>query len=209
MARPELADLSTDELYEYVRQHPELLQEIAARDPRVKLMEEFYADPEAKKALQAHGKRLHPKASIPEVDIPAEITTTLKPHLEELAALKKQLGEMQLSERRKRFRTSLVDLGAQETDLDAIEQFMVDNEFGVKASKQAVAAFYETKESKEPNFNPETVLTMPEGGGAAHLKALLAAGPGDDLDDINAPFVEQIMAEEFGKRTRGTRPVMA
>lgn len=209
MPRPELADLSTDELYEYVRQHPELLQDIAARDPRVKLMEEFYADPEAKKALQAHGKRLHPKASVPEVDIPAEITTSLKPHLDKIDALTKELGDLKLGERRKAFRAGLIADGAEDGDLDAIEQFMVDNEMGVKASRQAVRAFYETKATAEPNYTSETVFTMPEGGGAEHLKALLAAAPGDDLDDINAPFVDKIMQEEFGKRTRSPRPAMA
>lgn len=205
-----LAALSTDELYEYVRQNPSLAQAIAAADPRVRLMEEFYADPSAKKALQEHGKRLHPKAAVPEIDIPAEINASLKAERDKVAALEKRVEGFELTGKRKAFREGLIDAGADEKDLDAIEQFMVDNEFGPKAAKQAVAAFYETQAPAEPNASRETAFMLPEGGGAAHIKALLEAGPGDDLDDINAPFVDKIVAEEFGgARPRTTRPAMA
>ena len=209
MDAAELQSLSTDDLFEFCRQHPDLVPKIANFDNRVRLMEEFHADPEARKDIIKHGKRLHPKASVAEVDIPAEIHASLKPQLDRIDALTKELGDLKLGERRKAFRAQLVADGAEEKDLDPIEQFMVDNEFGVKAAKQAVRAFYETKAPAEPNFTPETIFTMPEGGGAEHLKALLSAGPGDDLDDINAPFVEKIFREEFGPKSRTTRPAMA
>jgi hypothetical protein len=205
-----LAAMGTDELFEYVRQNPNLAAAIANLDPRVKLMEEFYADPDAKADFQKHGKRLYPKASVPEIDIPEKINASLKPEREKIAALEKELRELRMGGKRKVFRESLVAEGADEADLDNIEQFMVDNEFGPKAAKQAVRAFYETKTVAEPNF--KAVLTMPDGGGAEHIKALLGAGPGEDLDDINAPFVEKIVAEEFGgagRRPTPTRPVMA
>lgn len=209
MPRPDLSELSTDDLFEYVRQNPGLARAIAESDPRVKLMEEFYADPDAKADLQKHGKRLHPKASVPEIDIPAKMEAALEPDRKKIAALEKELEGFKTNDKRKAFRAQLVEDGADDKDLDAIETFMVENEFGPKASKRAVAAFYETKESKEPNYQPDSVFTMPDGGGAEHIKALLAASPADDLDDINAPFVEKIVREEFGSRPRGTRPAMA
>lgn len=209
MDRAELAALSTDDLFELVRERPDLLQQIAARDPRVRLMEEFYADPDAKRDLQKHGKRLHPKASVPELDIPEQINKDLKADREKVAALEKELGDLKVGERRKAFRASLVAAGAEAADCDAIETFMVENEFGPKAATAAVEAFYKTQEAAEPNATPTTVFTMPDGGGADHIKALLNATPGDDLDDINAPFVEKIVREEFGPSRRGARPAMA
>ena len=202
-------DLSTEDLFQHVREHPELARAIGDLDPRARLMDELYSDPEAKKDIQRHGKRLHPKASVPDIDIPAEIQTSLKADREKITALENELKDIKMGDRRKAFRVSLLDAGAEATDLDAIEQFMVDNEIGPKSVKTAVRAFYETRDTAEPNFTPESAFTMPDGGGAAHIKALLEAGPGDDLDDINSPFVEKIVKEEFGGGSRSRRPAMA
>ena len=198
--------MSTEEIYEYVRQNPQLVSAVAAHDNRVKLMEEFYADPEAKADIQKHGKRLHPKASVPDLDIPEKINASLKADRDTIAELKKELAEIKLGGKHKVFRESLVAAGAEEKDCDAIEQFMVDNEFGPKAAAQAVRAFYETKEAAEPNYTPDSLLTMPDGGGTEYMKALLNAGPSDDLDLLTAPFVEKIAAEEFGGAGRRPTP---
>lgn len=210
--KEDLAGLTTEELFDLVRERPDLMRQIGALDPRARLMEEFYQDPDAKKDLLRHGKRLHPKAAVPEVDIPADVETRLKPALDKIDKLEKELGEIKDGGKRAKFRASLTASGADEADLDDIEQFMVDNEYGPKAAAAAVRAFYETKETAEPNTGGKSDLsmTMPEGGGAEHIKALLAAGPEDDLDIINAPFVEQIVKEEFGGgKSRSSRPALA
>ena len=169
--------------------------EISAHDPRVQLMERLYGDPLAKKDLQKHSKRLFPKASIPEIDIPAEVQTTITEQKKEIDALKGRLDAAEMGDKRKAFRASLVKEGAQEKDLDGIEQFMVDNEIGPKSTKVAVEQFYALQSPAEPTFESQHSWTMPE---TEHIKALMSAPPGADLDQINMPYVEKIWKETVG-----------
>lgn len=202
MANERLADLSTADMLE-----------IAARDPRVQLMERLYTDPEAKKDVQKHSKRLFPNASIPEVDIPAEIGAQLKQRDDTITELTKRLDAKDKTEAHKAFRASLVDAGAQPEDVEKIETFMVENELGPKAVKFAVEKFYETGETAEPSGGDMTTFPWqrePREGekdtaDAAHLKRLLNAGPGEDLDLINNPWVESQFAETVRSMQPGRR----
>lgn len=169
--------------------------EIAGHDPRVQLMERLYGDPEANKDLKRHSKRLFPKASIPEIDIPAQLQPIIDGQKKEIDALKTRLDEADMTGKRKTFRSSLVSAGAAEKDLDAIEQFMVDNEIGPKSTKVAVEQFYALQNPAEPTFESQHSWTMPE---SDHIKALMSAPPGADLDQINMPYVEKIWQETVG-----------
>ena len=173
--------------------------EIAAQDPRVQLMERLYGDAEAQKDLKRHSKRLFPKASIPEVDIPAQMQPIFDAQKKEIDALTKRLDDAAMTDKRKTFRGSLVTAGAEEKDLDAIEQFMVDNEIGPKSTKVAVEQFYALQSPAEPTFESQHAWTMPE---TDHIKALMSAPPGADLDLINLPYVEKIWAETVGGARR-------
>ncbi len=174
---------------------PADLLEIAGSDPRVQLMERLYGDPEAQKDLKRHSKRLFPKASIPEVDIPAQIQPIFDAQKKEIDGLTKRLDDAEMTDKRKAFRGSLVTAGAEEKDLDQIEQFMVDNEIGPKSTKVAVEKFYELQTPAEPTFESQHAWTMPE---SDHIKALMGAPPGADLDQINMPYVEKIWRETVG-----------
>jgi len=169
--------------------------EITAGDPRVQLMERLYGDPEANKDLKRHSKRLFPKASIPEIDIPAQMQPVIDAQKKEIDGLKGRLDGIEMTGRRKSFRASLVKAGGTEEDLDAIEQFMVDNEIGPKSTKVAVEQFYALQNPAEPTFESQHSWTMPE---SDHIKALMSAPPGADLDQINMPFVEKIWKETVG-----------
>lgn len=169
--------------------------EIAAGDPRVQLMERLYGDAEAQKDLKRHSKRLFPKASIPEVDIPAQMQPVFDAQKKEIDALTKRLDDAEMTGKRKTFRSSLVTAGAEEKDLDAIEQFMVDNEIGPKSTKVAVEQFYALQNPAEPTFESQHSWTMPE---TDHIKALMSAPPGADLDQVNMPYVEKIWRETMG-----------
>ena len=171
--------------------------EITAGDPRVQLMERLYGDPEAQRDLKRHSKRLFPKASIPEIDIPAQMQPVIDAQKKEIDALTRRLDESEMSGKRKTFRGSLVTAGAEEKDLDAIEQFMVDNEIGPKSTKVAVDRFYELQNTAEPTFESQHSWTMPE---SDHIKALMGAPPGADRDQIHMPHVDKIWRETVGPR---------
>ncbi len=180
---------------------PAEIAEIRAGDPRVVLMEKLYGDPDAKKDIQKHSKRIYPKASVPEIDIPEIVKGEIKEDVEAIKTLRKELEDDKKSRRHSAFRAKLQEAGAETEDLDDIEAFMVDNEIGPKSLPIAVEKFYQAKELAEPRgagLSPD----MPLGGDDAQMKALLAAGPNEDLDKINEPFAEKIWQEMFGSPAR-------
>lgn len=194
-----LLDLTPAEILEAAQQDPRIALAIAAKDPRVQLMERLYGDPESKKAIQQHSKRLYPKASVPEIDIPELVKAELADKFKEIDALKTTLETDAKGRRHEAFRSKLRESGADAEDLDAIETFMVDNEIGPKSLTVAVRQYYESKELAEPRgggLSPD----MPFDSKDDHMKALLATGPGDDLDRVNAPWVEKVFDDMFGAK---------
>ena len=199
MANDRLADLTEAELADAALSNPRIALHIATRDPRVQLMERLYGDDDAKKSIQSHSKRLFPKASVPEIDIPNLVRSELKDDLQAIKDLRSTLDTETKSRRHEAFRGRLQAAGAEPEDLDAIETFMVDNEIGPKSLSVAVEQFYATKEIAEPRgsgLSPE----MPLDSKDEHMKALLATGPGDDLDRVNQPWVEKVFDEMFGQQ---------
>lgn len=194
-----LSDLTPAEIAEAALADPRVFSHVASKDPRVQLMERLYGDPEAKKAIQSHSKRLFPKASVPEIDIPDLVRSELKTELDSVKALREELEADKKGRRREGFRARLQEAGAEAGDLDAIETFMVDNEIGPKSLKVAVEKFYENQELAEPRG-----AALSDGFVAdakdEQMKALLTAGPGADLDKINEPFVEAVFQDMFGGR---------
>jgi len=183
VANERLADLTQADLIE-----------IGNQDPRAKLLERLYADPDAKADILKHSKRLHPKAAIPEFDVPEAARAAIKDDVDFVKKGKEEIEEFRKERRHERFRADLVKAGAQEEDLDKIETFMVDNEIGPKSLGLAVEKYYATLAPAEPNFESEHTFTMPDAG-SEHIKKLMAAGPGEDLDAINMPYVEKLFRE--------------
>lgn len=194
-----LADLTEAELADAVLANPRIALHIASKDPRVQLMERLYGDDDAKKSIQSHSKRLFPRASVPEIDIPILVRSELKDDLQAIKDLRATLDTEQKSRRHEAFRGRLQAAGAEAEDLDAIETFMVDNEIGPKSLTVAVEQFYAAKEIAEPRgagLSPE----MPLDSRDEHMKALLATGPGDDLDRVNEPWVNKVFDDMFGAK---------
>lgn len=196
---PDLSDLTPAELAEAALSNPQVFAHIASKDPRVQLMERLYGDPEAKRAIQSHSKRLFPKASVPEIDIPEIVRTELKTELDTVKALREELENDKKGRRREGFRARLQEAGGATEDLDDIETFMVDNEIGPKSVKVAVEKFYESKELAEPRGAALSDAFVADAKDE-QMKALLTAGPGADLDKINEPFVEAVFQDMFGNR---------
>ncbi len=199
-----LADLTEAEIYEAALANPRIAQAVAAKDPRVILQEKLYGDKTARRRMQEDAKRLHPNASIPDIDLPTIVREELKTDLDEMRQLKKELDDDRKSRRHSAFREKLQEAGAEPGDLDAIETFMVDNEIGPKSIKIAVEKFYDAAELAEPRgagLSPEIQFDDKD----EHMKALLATGPRDDLDRINEPFVEKVFADMFGTPARRGR----
>lgn len=201
-----LTDLTEAELAEALAANPTLVQKIRAADPRVQLMERLYDDPEAKREIQKHSKRIFPKASIAEVDIPVLVKQELKDDLDAIKALRTELQTEVRSRRHEAFRARLMEAGADKDDLDAIETFMVENEIGPKSLTVAVEKFYETKELAEPNTAAGLSPDLPVTADDKHMQALLAAPANADLDAINEPYAMQVFEEMFGREEpRGRR----
>jgi hypothetical protein len=196
-----LADLTPAEIAEAALSDPRIAAHIAARDPRVQLMERLYGDPESKKAIQQHSKRLFPRASVPEIDIPAMVRGELQEDVAAIKTLRADLEDDKKTRRHMAFRAKLQEAGADAEDLDAIETFMVDNEIGPKSLTVAVEKYYDARELAEPRgggLSPE----MPLDSKDEHMKALLATGPTEDLDRVNAPWVDKVFTEMFGSPAR-------
>jgi hypothetical protein len=196
-----LADLTPAEILEAATSDPRIVQAIAAKDPRVQLMEKLYGDPDAKKAVQKHSKRLFPNASVPEIDIPELVRSELKDDLQAIKDLRTTLETDAKGRRHTEFRAKLLEAGAETEDLDAIETFMVENEIGPKSLGVAIEKFYASKELAEPNA-PGLSPDLPLDGKDEHMKVLLATGPSDDLDEVNAPWVSKVFDDMFGAQPR-------
>jgi hypothetical protein len=194
MANDRLADLT-----------PADVLEIAGSDPRVKLMERLYSDPVAKKEIQRHAKRLFPQATIPEIDIPAEIEVKLKEKDDRIEKLEQRLDGDLKDRRHAGFRARLVEAGAKEGDLDSIEAFMVDNEIGPKSVTIAVDQFYASREIAEPTGTGSKVWEPVMDSDFKVFKEALDAPAGADLDAIYQPHYEKVWLDMFGAQ-KSRRP---
>jgi hypothetical protein len=206
----DLSDLTTGELFEYLKANPHLIPEIAKYDSRVRLMEALDADPEARLDIRKHSKRLWPKANIPEVDVPVLARAAVADDVAAVKKLRKDLEDEAAPRARNGFRDTLrataLELGlvGDDKQLDEIETFMVENHYGPKATGKAVEAFAETRYPAEPNFESEHTFTFPDEG-SEYIKALVKAGPGDDTSQLTLRHAEQVYQDMFGK-PKGRRP---
>ena len=89
--------------------------------------------------------------------------------------LEKELAEIKDGGKRERFRAGLVSHGAEESDLDDIEQFMVDNEYGPKAAKAAVRRGLDGTTSARMNtLYPDMIMDVYPAGGKSYCAAAAA-----------------------------------
>src|SRR2546425_5928737 len=144
MGNERLADLTAGEIAEAALADEGIRLKVASQDPRVQLMERLYGDAEAKKDIQRHSKRLFPKASVLEIDVPEEAKKAIAEDVKAIQDLRKELETDKQHRAHTAFRAQLVEAGAEAKDLDAIEAFMVDNELGPKSLGIAVEKYYES-----------------------------------------------------------------
>lgn len=176
--------------------------EVAASDPRVQLMEMLYSDKAARAAIQQHGKRLRPNAQVLEVDLPAELDAKLAARDKEIAELRGEIRGIRTEGSRAKFRADLAGYAEQHgwtpdaKELDEIETFMVENEYGVKAAPQAVRAWIETKDPAEPNFESATTFAF-EDEGSDYIKKLREAPIGADTSALTLAHAERL-AQQMG-----------
>lgn len=191
MANERLADLTPAEAYE-----------IASQDPRAKLMERLYSTPESKgdleKLVRKHGK-LFPNAQLPpDIEgIAAETAkATVKDDLQAIADLRKELAEERKAQKLTAFHAAMVEAGAQPEDVEKIDQFMLDNDFGPKAVTTAVTAYYEATPPAEPtNTGGPWGPWQPQDGDAKMMETLAQAGPNADLYQLGMPHIEQVFKD--------------
>jgi hypothetical protein len=180
--------------------------EIANDDPRARLMELVWSDPQSRALLQRETKRLRPAASILEVDLPAQFQAELAKRDTEIAALKTELGGDKTARARTQFRADLVayaeefDFRPDDKELDDIETFMVENQYGVKAARDAVRSWIDTKHPAEPSFESEHTFTF-EDEDDDYIKKLRAAPIGADTSALTLAHAERLSRQMgvFGK----------
>ena len=203
---PRLADLTTADLMEYLRENPKTYYEITNTDPRVQLMERLNAAPGGEEDIAAlvrkHKDKFPPNARIP-IDVKETAReaaqTAIKEDREAIADLRKELAEERKQQRLAGFRAEMVEAGASEADVEKIEQFMLDNEIGPKSVRLAVERYYEVSAPVEPTGT--TLPWHPTNTDQEFLKKLAEAPPGTDLDEVAGPWYEKT----FQDMTRGQR----
>ena len=210
MAGERLTEMSAEQIAEFVWRDPRTGHLVSKFDPRVQLHDRLYGDPEAKKDLLAvitKHKRLFPHRATSEIDVPEIAQSAIAEEMKTVRELRKELEDEKLGRKRTAFRDTLVAAGAEATDLDKIEQFMVDNEIGPKSAATAVQKFYEVRDLAEPNKGVDAglVFRLDENADFQTFKSALEAPPDADLDQIFAPHYEKVFAETFGVPQRGRR----
>lgn len=194
MANERLADLTPEDL-------TVLYGQFRRQDPVNQLHERLYGDPDGRRDMDALARKhvkLFPRAVLP--DDPHEVATeAVKPVNEAVTQLREELQKDRTERQVNAFRSQLVQHGADAADVDDIMTFMTDNQFGPKASKHAVDAFYRSKETAEPNATPGGfgLVFEPPGKdeGNEIVKKILASGPGDDLTDLTMALGEHNFLE--------------
>ena len=185
---------------------PAQLNELIGRDPRVQLMERLYTKPENRKVMQEMTAKEFPTAYIPEQEMRREVRGELDGLRAENEKLRERLDNDDKNRRYSAFRSTIVSEGQRrvgrtltDEEIKAVETFMVDNQIGPKSVNLAVDRYFDGLETAEPTADQFTFPWQRPGGeqdaDVQHLKRLMAAGPADDLDIINAPFVEKNFRE--------------
>lgn len=196
MPNERLADLQPDDV-------TVLYRNFQKTDPVNVLHAKLYGHPEARKGLESLVRKhadLFPGHALPE-DPNALIEAANKPLRDEIASLRAELDKDRTSVRHSKFQQEIVAAGAEVEDVAKIEQFMVDNEFGPKAVRHAVDAYYNQTAPAVPNDTGLGLTYGAPGSDEAQdpiLKQILGAnGPDVDLSGLTMQRAEQIWGEMF------------
>ena len=85
------------------------------------------SNPATRQAFLRLTKMANPSANIPEIDIPAGLESTMRPHLDRLALLEAQSTKRELQDRiTSQRREALSVNGITESDMPAVEKLMTD-----------------------------------------------------------------------------------
>jgi hypothetical protein len=207
---PRLADLTTAELMEYLRENPKTYWEITNTDPRVQLMERINAKPEGKEDLEGlvrkHKDVFPPTARLP-IDVKEQAREAARAEIAEdkkaLADLRKEVEDERKAQKLAGFRAQIIEAGGNEADVEKIEQFMFDNEIGPKSVALAVERYYEVATPAEPTGTG--VPWQPSNVDQDFLKKLVDAPMDADLDVIAMPWYEKTFQDAVKGQGRGAR----
>lgn len=197
-----LSDLTEQELLELAAANTKVYKALTDSDPRVRLFETLYKDPKKAAIIEEMGIEVAPESSLARArrHARAEIAddvTAVKNLRKELEAGKQKESEERFQSE---VRDAATELGFTVTDKDLgdLVTFMKDNEYGPKAVKKAVEAFYEGREPAEPNFASEHTFQF-EDEGSDYIKALNAAPPFTDTSQLTLQHAEKTWNQMFGK----------
>jgi len=106
------------------------------------------SDPKTRRGFLQLTKMANPATSIPEVDIPVQLESMLKPHFEKLDALSKRAEQEDRERAVLKRREELIDEGVDPKDIPKVEKLMVDK--GIANHKTAVEHMRLEARSAEP-----------------------------------------------------------
>ncbi len=200
-----LSDLTEQELLELAAGNPRVAKALVDSDPRVRLFETLYKDPKKAAVIEEMGIEVAPDSNLARARRHAR--AEIADDVTAVKNLRKELEDGKKQEAEARFQSSVRDAATElgftvnDKDLGDLVTFMKDNEYGPKAVKKAVEAFFEGKEPAEPNagFTSEHTFQF-EDEGSDYVKKLTEAPPFTDTSTMTLQHAERVWNDMFGKQ---------
>jgi hypothetical protein len=198
-----LSDVSEQELLELAASNPKVYKALVDSDPRVRLFETLYKKPEFAAKIEEMGIEVAPESSLARARRHA--SAAIADDVTAVKQLRKELEDGKKKDTETRFHQDVQDAATElgytvsDKDLGDLVTFMKDNEYGPKAVKKAVEAFYEGREPAEPNFVSEHTFQF-EDEGSDYIKKLTEAPPFTDTSTLTLQHAEKVWGDMFGKK---------
>jgi len=198
-----LSDLTEQELLDLAAANPKVYKALVDSDPRVRLFETLYKDPKKAAIIEEMGIEVAPDSNLARARRHAR--AEIADDVAAVKNLRKELEDGKKKEAETHFQAEVRDAATelgftlQDKDLGDIVTFMKDNEYGPKAVKKAVEAFFEGREPAEPNFVSDHTFQF-EDAGSDYIKKLTEAPPFTDTSNLTLQHAEQVWNDMFGKQ---------
>ena len=214
----DLTELSDQQLLDLAASRPRVYKALTDSDPRVQLHERIY---NANGTLKVNGKDLRFRDVIEEMGVaiaPDSNIARSRRHAasvinDDVVAIKRMRQELQDEKQTARYqgfretlraRAQQLGYAPKDEDVDKIEAFMRDNEYGQKSADVAVEKFYETQETAVPNFESENTFTFGDED-SVYKKALLDSPLWSDTSSLTMAHAERVWTEMYGADRNGRR----
>ena len=185
--------------------NPKVYKALVDSDPRVRLFETLYKKPEFAAKIEEMGIEAAPDSTLARARRHA--AAAIADDVTAVKTLRKELEDQKAKDRETAFQTQVHDAATElgytvsDKDLGDLVTFMKENEYGPKAVRKAVEAFYEGRDPAEPNFVSEHTFQF-EDNDSQYVKTLVEKSDKDPFGDRSNDTLihaEKTWREMFGK----------